>query len=250
MRIPLGIMAFAVVVISATEDSRAASIGVNFYDGTLANQLTANVTAGVVPQDHWMNVSNTTATSKILFDNLGNATNATLSYSGSLTPSVTVNPNGGDEILNNSYLASFSPTMTFTISNISYESYDLYVNVVPISTGRVYSITANSTTYYGSSPDPIGDGFIDGDNDPAFFTYTQALGTTNATATANATYFRFSGLTNSTLTFSVTGVTDGIPVVNAFQIVAVPEPGSAFLLAGGVCVIALASLRKRSAKHS
>lgn len=223
-------LAVIVTFLTLTATSHAAVIGVNLGD-TNFGSLSASDSAGVVPQINWMNVGATSATNLPLTDNTGASTTAQLSYTGALNPIISAaSVAGADEQLNHSYLASFSSSMTFSVTNVPYSVYDLIAYVATIQTGRTYSTTVGSTTLYGLSPNPTGAGYIDGLATP--YTYTSAVGTTAGTATPNGNYFRFNGLTGSTLNFTMASTND-LPTLTAFQIVAVPEPGSMAMLGLG-----------------
>ena len=227
---------------------RAASIGVNLGD-TNNGSVNALSSAGVVPQTNWMNVGATSTPGLALSDNSGVPTTATLAYTGNLNPFIQNLSfvSGPDELLNNSYLASFGSSMTFTVSNVPYANYDLIAYVTTSQTGRTYTATLGSTTLFGISPNSSSAGYID--NAPTPFTYTSAVGTTSGTATPNGNYFRFNGLTSSTLSFTMASTND-LPTLTAFQIVqAIPEPSSIALAGMGVIGLALAGWKRQRSRR-
>jgi len=237
------LFAVAILLFSASMAAAQPKIGVNLGD-TNNGSVGAASSAGVVPQTNWMNVGATSAAGLTLSDNSGAATTAQLSYSGTLNPFIQ-NPSfvfGPDEQLNNSYLASFNSSMTFSVTNVPYANYDLIAYIATIQTGRTYSATLGSTTLFGLSPNSTAPGYID--NAPTPYTYTSAVGTTAGTATPNGNYFRFNGLTGSTVTFTMASTND-LPTLTAFQIVeAIPEP-SGLALAGLGAAGVLVAWRKR-----
>jgi hypothetical protein len=257
MNISLRLLAVAMVMAATAFTSRAASIGVNFGTPAAADSsLGASQSAGVVSQINWMNYTSASASGVTLFDSTGAATTATMTFTGAFYPVIqvaaSVDETNGDELLNNSYAASFSAPFIFTISSVPYATYSLitYVNSVnggprPISTTAT-TTTEGPTTLWGATPaSSTGPGYVDGNTGTAY-TYTSAVGATSGTATPNGNYFLFTGLTGgigSTLTISMNSTTD-VAQLTAFQIVdAVPEPGSALLLLGGCCVLGLRRMR-------
>lgn len=242
------VLAAATLAVALT--TRAASIGVNLGDATAGTDraLGASQSAGVVSQINWMNYGSSSASGVTLTDSTGATTTAAMTFTGSVLPVLTtaagVDETNGDEVLNNSYVGAFSAPFTFTITSVPYATYDLITYVNSSNGGpRPVSTTVGSTTLWGATPaSGTGAGYVDG-NTVTPFTYISALGATSGAATPNGNYFLFSGLTGSTLTFSMNSTTD-IPQITAFQIIdAVPEPGSALLLFGGCCALGLRRLR-------
>jgi len=93
---------------------------------------------------------------------------------------------------------------------------------------RIYGLNVNGSTSFWTNDSASTDS--DADND-GYMEWKQAAGTTQATATANANYAAFTGLSGSTVTFR--GLTTNRSVLSGFQIVAgtgiIPEP-STFLV--------------------
>ncbi|WP_435892949.1 PEP-CTERM sorting domain-containing protein [Oceaniferula spumae] len=155
---------------------------------------------------------------------------------------VTSNPNRGlfgEAGLMQSYLnyGAAVPGETITVNGLGADfttlGYNVYLYFDIGDQNRVYghNVTdgtfsetywtndrSNSTAAFGSDPD--NDGMMN---------WIQATGTTSGTATNDANYAFYSGLTGSS--FTITGVsTGGRATLSGFQIVAIPEPSSAALL--------------------
>ncbi len=208
-------------VISWNQDSNGTVSGTGSY-------------AGVVLANNWNNSwpSNPTVD---LIDNSGAATTLDLSYTAAATYSITgghpgadANGNYNKELLNgylNSGVAGWTTiaTSSFTVSQIPYSQYDLYVYFSSDTAGRTGTVTDGTTTYDFSA---LGSVSISGAN--ALFTQT----TDNTGANPGANYAVFSGLTSNSKT-----VTVDIPNwggIAGFQVVATPEPSSLALGALGM----------------
>jgi len=232
-----------------TPSLRAESIGVNF-GGFSSGQLASTDLAGVpsFAQTHWVNVTSAPS-SLVLGDSNGATTTARLSGGNGVSFSTQTQTFAGpDEALNLSYAGGFGGSFSFTLTNIPYATYSLVVYDLGLSTNSIQSVTALSTvttTFYTSSPNPTGAGYIDG-NSSTPFTYTQGTGTTQATATTNADYVVFPALTGTNLTFVMSGYS-GSTLVRGFQIVnAVPEPSTWVLGMGGIAMFGVAFYRRRA----
>jgi len=120
--------------------------------------------------------------------------------------------------------------VVFTVTDIPYATYDLYVYVESDSNGRTGYVTTSQT----GSPDYYFTTF-GGGGQPASF--VQITSTTPGDFT-QGNYAYFSGLTDEDLTFGSydkntwSGIT-------GFQIVQVPEPATGSLLAGSLLLLAL-----------
>ncbi len=143
------------------------AIGINFgttgstATGNTADTLGPTATAGVVPVAHYNNETNTSGTSVPLLGSTGTPTGATLTYtSGTGTYHAafgggTVNPNNGDEVLNNGGIYA-SPKAT--VSGITYGSYNVYV-YTELDHPSEFSVNLTQTsgtneTLYGTTPSP------------------------------------------------------------------------------------------------
>jgi hypothetical protein len=242
----LGLMCLSSTLCSA----RADSIGVNFSDGISANSLAAGTSAGVVAQTNWNNLINETGTNVALKNNLGAATTTRLTYAAeNLLTIRSYTPPAGDEQLNNVVLASSTGTaITFTLSNISYSSYDIYVySLSDVPTEQ--RTTLGSTSYYGKSPAiPTDAGYLD-NNSGTPFTYTRATSTNSAAPSANANYVRFTGLSGASQSFNLTGLSDfsevnGIQLVNT-SAVATPEPSTYAMMAFGLVALCVLGAKRK-----
>lgn len=130
-----------------------------------------------------------------------------------------------NKLMLNQYLNSapnFGNPESLSLSGISYGSYDLYVYFSSDAAGRNQSITLGSTTYDFST---VGSAATSGAN----ALLTQSTSTTGANPTAD--YVVFSGLTGGLQTVDLNSQNGG--GITAFQIVAVPEPGTMALAALG-----------------
>lgn len=224
----------------------AATIGVNFGDSS--STLAPSDSAGLVPQINWQNITTPSAAGVTLFENTDSntsaATSALLTFTGDLLPNVQTAAfvSGPDERLNNGYVASFSNPLTLSITGVPFASYDVIAYVFTFGSGRHYSATIGSTTLWGAMPaTPTGAGYIDNNNSTPF-TYTSAVGSSAGTATAGGDYYRFSGLSGSSLTISM-NTSDDLSGITALQIVQTPEPARGLLLLGGCGALCLRRAR-------
>jgi hypothetical protein len=242
--VALGFMCLSV----ASSTARADSIGINFIGNDPTNgALDAATSAGVVAQTNWNNLTGSSGTSGALNDNNGAATTTTLTFVSDATGTSTGSVSGGDEQLNNgSIRTGTGRATTFTLSNISYASYDIYVYNLAGASGQQQT-TLGGTSFFGISPSPTAAGYID--NNPATpFTYTQATSTDSAAPTANANYVRFTGLSGTSQSFNVTGLTagsrvQGIQVVSAT--VATPEPSTYAMMALGLVALCVLGAKRK-----
>lgn len=241
------LLATAVVAwVGLAASASAGMIGVNIqglvpHGGALAS----GTSAGVVPQANWNNTGpNASDGSNIsLLDDLGGTTTAKLSfssvgpwYTSSATPAT-----GDQQLMQGLIYGGNTDKPTVTITNIPYSQYDVYVYSLGAQTGTSAYITLGSTSYYFTSPNGAGAGYVNGVVGP--FTFTQATSTTSGSPTANADYVKFSNVTGSSFTVNSTYVSggNGNVAINGVQLVQVPEPGTLALLAFG----SLAVLHRR-----
>ena len=228
--------------------AHGASIGVNFTGGgnggSLAISLLPTDLAGVIPQGNYNNVPGGSATNFALNNNLGLTTTALLTFTAGGTYSsvnATVTPAGGDEKLNAGFVFGSG---SFTISNIPFTLYSLYVYELNDAGGRVETTTLGGVSFFGASATPNDAGHID-QNAATPYSYVQSISTNVASPTVGGDYVLYSNLTGSSQTF--TSAAPGNGYVNGFQIVeAVPEPGSALYGAGLLCLAGLRRARRSS----
>ena len=215
--------------------AEAASIGVDFGNATFPLVATDSAGAPGFEQTNWYAVS-TLGTNIPLFDNTGAATTATLSLplSGVMQTGISNPTAGADERLHRSYLrtTALGANYSFTLDNIPYASYSLLVYQLGTTSGQTTSITAGGTTYYLSNPLYSAPGYIDGEAGTPFL-YTRATSTNSAAPTPLSNYVLFTGLSAASLTVDIDAISSSNGHVGGFQIIAVPEPGSAALLALG-----------------
>lgn len=257
------------LVVFLSADANAASINVQFQGSGDGNTpaLAPTDFAGVVPQSNYNVFAGTLAAGPTaLNNNLGVPSGASMTTSTwnaiwHATPTI---PAGTDEILNRggvySLVGDAQGANDITVSSVPFALYDVYVYTLYDAPGNTVNVALTPTSgsgggvFYGTNPNAGAAGYVDGNiNTP--FTYTQALGTTFGTATPNATYFKFSNLTASEFSFSVSQVSGGNPAVDGFQIVQVevppapiPEPSSMILLGCGI--VGLSAMRRRSRSKS
>jgi hypothetical protein len=235
-----------VLLLGAGRAAHADSIGVNFTLGESLSTLAPTTSAGVVPQTNFNNLASVTGNNVVLNNNNGVATSTTVTYSVSTASYIGTTPSGGDEQLNRSFFApNQNVPLTLTLNNISYNSYDIYV-YNPGFNGVNQQTTLGGTSFFSTTPDPTGVGYVDG-NAATPYIYTQATSTNSASPTAGANYVRFSGLTGTTQSFSVTGLT-GRGTISGFQIVQTvptPEPGTWAMMALGLGALGLMTWKRR-----
>ncbi len=227
--------------------SHAQIISVNFVGGNAGGlgSLTSGQVAGATPAANWNNFSGGSGTPGAALNNsTGTATGVTLN---SFTSQAVWDLGSGgvntpDKQLLYSYIVSGpGQTITISLSGISFSSYNLivYIQGATNDAARVTTNQAGSPSFYVKE--------------------TASLALTQVTSTDSAnpgigTYTVFTGLTNSSLNFTATSVPRavgdgggyGYVGVTGFQIVAVPEPSTWALLAGG-CAALIGVVRRR--KH-
>jgi hypothetical protein len=247
MEIPKIALLTTAVAVCLSAQSSAQSIGVNFGENNATSTLPSSTAAGLVQQTNFNNFTTGSLTNAALVSNNGQATTATLTLNGAGTYNAIRNPTpvpaDGNEILNNGFV--FGGSITLTVSNIPYPVFDLYIYQLldPNASGsnRVTTTTVNGVSYYSTSPTAASAGYIDGDATTPY-TYVPITSTDSASPT-QGNYIRLQNLTGPNISFTATA--PGNAGVNGFQIVAVPEPASAGLLA--LAALGFGARRRRRA---
>ncbi|MES2997423.1 MAG: PEP-CTERM sorting domain-containing protein [Verrucomicrobiota bacterium] len=254
----VSLAALAAVFALAATANAATSVSINITnDDVDTHQVNSDETAtSLFTGANWNNVavrtdglSATIATpiNQSLTDSTGASGAATITGNnlpagdGFVENSGAANATTGTQGLMGAYLAFGGTTAgnsneTITISGLGGDfaaGYDVYL-YFDILTARTYGFTIGSQTFFTN------DGSGTGNYALASPTWTRATGTTSGTATANANYALFTGLSGSS--FTISGAATPRSVLSGIQIVAVPEPSAAALL-GGLGMLAL--LRRR-----
>jgi hypothetical protein len=212
-----GIASIASVVMTCGLVSavNADSIGINFVGGGNGGNngtLASTDTAGVVPQQYFNEITGVPATVVPLVNSSGDSTPAVFDVtvgSGVSTYSAGITGTDPNSELMNGYIDPFNSDggLTFTVSNIPYAEYDVYVYSSSDHNGdRSSSMTVNGTAYSG----------LVGHYDPS-------VGYVVSTPAQPGEYDVFADQTSSTLTIygarNTTGFA-GVQIVND----ATPEP--------------------------
>lgn len=243
IKIKRALVLVAVVTLGLNIAARAGSIGGNFTTYSIALAATDSAGAAAFAQMNWNNILSPPA-NFILHDDTGTATTATVTTSPGIA-SVLLSGSyisgggaGADERLNMGAAAAGSSATdwSFTLNNIPYASYSLVVYDLSFLDGAVSGITAAGVTFFTSSPNSAGPGYID--DDPATpFTYTQSVSTDPAMPTPLSNYVVFAGLTGTSQTVAISRLSGILPygAVGGFQIVqTVPEPSTCAMLGLGI----------------
>ena len=226
-----------------------------------------NTSAGVVNAYNWNDswsenysayASGTPITVNNLFDNSGTATTLSLSYNSyngyyvqNSHPAQDADGSYNRQMLNgflNAGPATWSPPVTqdsISLANIPYAQYNIYVYVSDDTAGRLANVSDGSLTYDLAT---MGITAVSGAN----ASLVQSTDTTGANPTAD--YVEFTGLSGSSQNITVapgdTSPSDAAWVgLSAFQIVAVPEPGTFALTGVGSLGILLLARRKRAGRR-
>jgi len=244
MKARILMLAFVVLASGAfLQDTFAASIGINFIGGhgggPAGTSLGAAEVAGVVPQANYNNFAGANGANLALIDSNAAATSAQLTYNGGGTFTSSTNvPSGSDESLAQGFVFG---TVTGTLSNIPYATYDLYLYLENDAGGRNTDTFANNVANTITSISIAGGnaGQVDG-NAGTPFNYIQGVGAANGTGRNSANFVVFRGLTGPIATFQTSapgnGSLSGIQVVD---VATIPEPATALLGLGGLAALVL-----------
>lgn len=234
--------------------AQAQSISYNYdSNGTVGNpdgSYNGVNYAGAYSTVGWINDWSTYPTANLM-DNTGAATTLSLSsfnnsgmWNLGSHPGQDANGTYNNELLNGYINGTGAGNTGFTLSQIPYSTYDIYVYFMSDDGTRVGTVTDGASTYYfGADPGSV----VSGGN----AVLTQATATDNSGFNTQANYAVFSGLTGASQTistefFSADGVTANYGGITGWQVVAapVPEPGS-FALAGFGGLAMLVLLRRK-----
>jgi hypothetical protein len=217
---------------------------------------TVSTTAGVAPAANWNNTVPSGGSPYVgktvndLKDNSGTATTVDISYGAwsgwriqGSHPGADLDGTNNKELLNgylNAGPAAWNPSVTASsvaISSIPYAAYNIIVYFSGDTAAREGAVTVGSSSYYFST---LGAASITGAN----AVLTQTTSVSNASY-VGANYAVFSGLTGTAQTLTVQmRDNDEWAGIAGFQVVAVPEPTSAFLLGAGA--LGLLGRRRRA----
>jgi len=222
--------------------ANAAVVSLNFENWGGA-PTGASPTAGVVDVSYWNDTwidAGKVSPMLDLRDSTGAATTVDVAWASGGEWGVNLwNDTGADDDgrLNVSVMKGFIDSnqnqaitqSSFTVSEIAYDLYDLYVYVMSDTQDRTGTVTDGTTTYHfltdpeslHFSGDPLSADYVD-------FKQITAL---DAGSAVNGNYAVFSGLSGATQTIT-TDVLGGGGIA-AFQIVEIPEPATLVLLSLG-----------------
>ena len=161
------------------------------------------------------------------------------------------------QLFNGTYNQGGNQTGQFTLTNIPYAQYSVYVIGDATSLDSASGLGSVQLFIGGTGPTATAGPtywFHNGDTSditiPASVSWVQAVGTTQGTATTGATYALFSGLTASTVSFDTfaPGISynDGLHI-GAIEIVDdVPEPSTYAMMLGGLgMLLGMQKFRRR-----
>ena len=233
-------MTFALVILPALAplNLNGASIGLNFTQtgagsGTGPTLLTTADSTGVIPQQNWNNIDDSTAGELIaysqggLVDDAGAPTMASITggFNGSWGMQVSPSPT-------NNFLGNLALQGSSTVSNIPFVTYDVYVYMSSNAnqSGGIGQVTIDGQTR-----------FVTSFNNSSFIEGTA----TSAGASTSANFVRYRNLTASSFTVQDGSFQNRIMGITGVQIVQVPEPSTAAL--AGLSLLGLGLRRRRTA---
>jgi len=236
----------AVFALVAVSQSHAQVIAIHNKGYSSGTNAVISETTGYVPvaAANWNNITTTTGTGTFgsgIQDSAGLLTSLTLSYSGGKWMSF----NTSQGQIFDGYLDNNATNCSFTLSNIPYAAYDVYVYVASDKNGRLGSVTIGSetlsyTTNTASSPQDVLSSnpnlSYDINSDPA-------------AVNPIANTLVFTGLTGSSLNISdfamlKNGSRNGSGITS-IEIVAVPEPSAFALLGLGLGFVCFCRIKRR-----
>lgn len=234
-------------LVAVSQSAHAQVIGFNFQGFT--PPLQSSETAGVVPQTNFNNFGDNKIYTNLV-DNSGTATTTDVTYStdgGGFYVYSNIYPVTPNERLVGGFVFSTpGVSVDVNVSSIPYAQYDVYLYGLGDTPGRIQEFTitladTSTISFFYQSADK--NALITGSNNNPF---ALGSGLTLQTATANADYVVFRGLTDANIAISAraydfnsgTGTySDSYSFFSGGQIVAVPE-GSTWLLASiGLLVV-------------
>jgi len=219
-------------------------VGVNFV-GKCQHDMAAGDLAGAVPQAHWNNVESGAAQPLALTYDSGAVTGATVKWSGK-TGFTAISDATSDGRLMCGYLApngADPPTATFSGLAAAFPlGYDVIVYFDGSNDKRIQGVpdvawvmglevVGVTRTMTRTVRDPANTNFSG--------TYVEDTG-------AGGNYARFHGLTDDVLTVTAWPQVDKRAAINAIQVIHVPEPATAGLVAAGLAAVLWRRRRARS----
>jgi hypothetical protein len=185
----------ALLLLTLFEPAHGAGIGVNFTGnpgGTPGTNIAPGISAGVVPQRNWNNMSDLAAQASPvpLLGDAGTASGAAITWSCNNTWSVPANATS--QPLMDGYLDSnaTNQTITATFTGIPFSEYEVYVYVGSDGNGRTGRTRVNgnagSDIWHSTATNP-------------FTSYLEGTATSEGAA-ISSNYARYTGLSGSNLT--------------------------------------------------
>jgi hypothetical protein len=190
----------------ATVTSTSGAIGINFVGGTGTTPMAASEIAGVVAKSHWNNAAGASSSSALnLLDENGTTTNASVSWVADGTWTVSITDQPGNYRMMKGYLDTITNPTSVTVSNLNFQTYDVYVYVDGDN-----GATVRTGTYQISGPGITTStvNLTDAANTNFSGTFTQANN-------SNGNYVKFASVTTSSFTITATGLQSSDPYIRA-----------------------------------